>query len=229
MRAFSGPFVLLLALFLGGCLGPAPDPAGAERHRQEAELLALAKDFDAAADALGKAIEALPASASLYLRRAEFLEGSGRMPEARDVYGAGLRKTGRSDPLRAQIAWRLALLEALHLDTPRRAEAQLSRLPADGPLRDDLQGVLALTAGDLRQAVIHFNAALQRQPEQEVTAAVYYHASLAYHRLGDSRNTYGSLFHAVNNAGHRGVIRDIETLWELLNAQSKSEAAAPAR
>lgn len=210
-------------LLLSGCLGPAPDSAAAERHRQEAEVLAISRDFSGAAESLARAIEADPEATPLYLRRGEFLEGLGRWEEARQVYKSGLKKSRRPAPLEKELAWRLALLEALHLNEPGRAGKLLRQLGADGPLREDLQGVLAFKAGDLRKAIGHFDAALKLQPAQELTAAIYYHASRTYLALGDSRNTYTALFHAVNNASHRGTIREIETLWEILNASPEPE------
>lgn len=198
-------------------MSTAPDRAAAEHHRQEAENLAAGKKIKEASEALARAIASDPEALPLYLRRGELLESLGRPEGARGIYNAGLKKADRSAPLRAELTWRLALVEVLQLENPGRGMNLLGNLP-EGALRDDLEGVLALTGGNIPGAVALFNAALEKNPSQEVVGAVFYHASLAYHRLGDTRNAFGSLYHAVNNAKHLGTMRGIETHWELLNA-----------
>lgn len=175
---------------------------------------------------LAKAIDADPASIADYLGRAELLEGLGRRQEARSVYKSGLSKSKPSDPLEKELLWRLALLESQNQGDPDRARRLMEMLPEKDPLREDVQGILALQEGAPRKAIEHFDAALRQQPSQEIKASLYYHASLAYYALGDSRNASSSLFHAVNNASHRGTIRGIEALWELLNAASHPGQAA---
>jgi hypothetical protein len=49
-------------------------------------------------------------------------------------------------------------------------------------------------------------------------ALILYHAALVYIALNDEKNAVTSLFHAINNATHLGLIRDISELWDKVNA-----------
>jgi tetratricopeptide (TPR) repeat protein len=215
------PISLLLTLCLllpAGCALFAGAPPGtAEEHRSRAEGLVSSRDYAGAADELAHALRLAPRDGELYLRAGEVLEAADRSQEAADIYDRGRRALPADEPLQAELAWRLALLQALRLDRPQRAEELLPALPAASAARADLEGVLALAEGKPREALILFSSALQRGPQKQTAAAILYHAALAYHRLGDEKNTFGSLYQAINLAEHLGLTRDIEAFFRALS------------
>lgn len=211
---------LPLVLFLAGCTALiSPDPQRAADYRLQAETAVTEKDWQGGADLLRKAALHAPTDGALALRQAELLERAGDPRGARKVYRRGLKKVSEESQ-RQTLAWRLGLLLSLQLDAPAKARPLLEQISPEDPLRADLLGALALQEGDPRQALAYFNRALAAQPDDQVAATILYHAALAYHQVGDEKNTFGSLFHAINRAEHLGVIGDIERLWDALIADS---------
>lgn len=207
-----------------GCVVLQRDPQMAETLRQEAEALLAREDYTAAAERLDAAISQDSDNCTLYLRRGELLERNDRPGIARRNYQAGLKKISADDPRRPELVHRLALLLTLKLDAAGEARSLLLQLPMDSPRRDDLLGVLTSIEGNQRDALRHFNAALVQNPDEDLTATILYHAALAYHRLGDEKNTSGSLYHAINDTRHLGIAWDIENFWNRLKTGESKKA-----
>lgn len=217
--------VLLLTLCLiplSGCVHPASDPLTAEEHRLRAEQLIIDRDFAAAAAELELALRKTAGDADLHLRHGEILEAAGRPQEAFAVYEKAQRLLSRDDPRQQELIYRLALLEASKLDRAEKAEKRLAELPEGSIPRLDLQGVIALGKGEARQALLLYNQALQQGPAKEMAARILYHASRAYHHLGDVKNSYGMLYKAVSLADNEGLIKEIELFFSQLNVSNPS-------
>ncbi len=220
-------FLLLLLLF-AGCATVAPDPQAAETFRRQAEELAAARDFPAAAKRLGQAIEYQPADSSLNLRRGELLECSGELGAARRAYLRALNLLPEEDPRRPEILHRLALLYVFKLDGIGKAHKLLTELPEGSAARADLLGVLALRKERDREALQFFEQALAQNPGDDLAAAILYHASLASYRLGDEKTTLGSLYRAAKRTSSPALSRDIEILWDQIN-EATPDGRQPAR
>lgn len=217
--------VVLLSLcltLLSGCVRPARDPLTAEEHRSRAEQLIVGRDFAAAAAELELALRKTAGDGDLHLRHGEILEAAGRPTEALAAYEKAQRLLSREDPRQQELIYRLALLEAGKLGRAEQAEKRLAELPAGSVPRLDLQGVIALGKGEARQALLLYNEALQQGPAEAMAARILYHASLAYHRLGDVKNTYGTLYQAVNLAKNEALLKEIEDFFKRLNASNPS-------
>lgn len=217
-------FLSVIFLCTGCAFLQRPDPPMAETFRQEAEALVVQQDYAAAAERFAAAIRLHSDSGTLYLRRGELLERNDCPAKARRNYQTGLKKISADDPLRPELVHRLALLLALKLDSAAEARPLLLQLPIDSPRRDDLLGVLASIEGNQREALLRFNAALAQNPDKNLVATILYHAALAYQRLGDEKNTSGSLYNAINFTSNLATARDIENLWNRLKAGGEQAA-----
>lgn len=212
----------LCLILLSGCVHAVSDQRTAEEHRLRAEQLITDRNFAAAAAELELALRKTSGDGDLHLRRGEILEAAGRPLEALAVYEKAQRLLSRDDPRQQELIYRLALLEAGKLDRADRAEKRLAELPAGSIPRLDLQGVIALGKGEARQALQLYNEALQQGPAKAMAARILYHASLAYHRLGDVKNTYGTLYRSVNLADSEALLKEIELFFKQLNASNPS-------
>lgn len=206
---------LLAALLLTGCatLFPPPDPRPAEEIVAQAEDLVNLKAYAGAAELYALAIARQPGDGRYYLRRSELLEALGRDKEARANYRAGLTKSSKGSPERLELMHRLALLSAEHLQDIDTAEDLLEQMPTGSVARLDLAGYLYYQANQPELAIKMFNQALGLTTDGDQKAIVLYHAALVYDGLKDEKNAVTSLFHAINNATHLGLIRDISALW----------------
>ena len=93
----------------------------------------------------------------------------------------------------------------------------LHQLPGHSIERYDLAAFLYYHSGQYETALDLLNKALVKVREADQKALLMYHASLIYHQLGDVKNTFGSLYHAINLSEHLGLIRDIENFWVEIN------------
>jgi len=214
--------LLLLGLLLSvaGCstLFPPADPRTAEELVVQAEDLVKRKAYAGATDLYAKAIDKQPENGRYYLRRSELLEALGRDKEARANYRAGLSKTEKSSPEYLGLMHRMALLSAEHLQDIDTAEDLLEQMPAGSVPRLDLAGYMYYLANQPEQAIKVFNQALGLEQDSDQKAIILYHAALVYDALKDEKNAVTSLFYAINNATHLGLIRDISALWAKVNA-----------
>ena len=208
-----------LALFLGGCTGVSikNDPRPIDDVISRAEQLVQSKAYAAAAQQYTIVIRKDPVVGRYYLRRAEILERIDEDKEAYRTYKRALKMVPEDDPDYIQIMYRLALVDANHLYNLDEAEELLQRLPKRSIEKLDLTAFLYYQANQYDTAISLLNKALEKVKTADQKALLLYHAALIYVKLQDQKNTFGSLYYAINNAEHLGLIRDIEQLWQEIN------------
>ena len=211
------PFLLLLLAGCAGLVAPA-DPRPAAEVAAQAEELVKRKAYADAAELYATAIAKQPDNGRYYLRRSELLEALGLDKESRATYRHGLSRVAKDSPEYLETMYRLALLSADHLQDIDSAEDLLAQLPTGSAFRLDLAGYLYYQANQYELAIRMFNQALGLTTNPDQKAIVLYHAALVYDALKDEKNSVTSLFHAINNATHLGLIRDISALWAKVNA-----------
>ena len=210
------PFLLLLLTGCAGLLAP-PDPRPVEEITAQAEMLVKNRAYERAAELYAKAIVKQPANGRYYLRRGELLEALGRDGDAREAYRAGLKNVDKAAPEHLSLMQFLALLSAEHLQDIDTAEDMLEQMPNGSGPKLDLSGYLYYQADQHELALKFYNQALGIATDPDQKAIVLYHAALVYDALKDEKNSVTSLFHAINQATHLGLIRDISVLWEKVN------------
>jgi tetratricopeptide (TPR) repeat protein len=211
---------LLTGLLLAGCtafLAPV-DPRPVEEIVAQAENMVRRKAYGEAVGLYARAIAKQPDNGSYYLRRSELLEAVDRDREARANYQDGLARLAKGSSERIELMYRLALLSAEHLQDIDTAEDLLAQLPSGSLQRLDLAGYLYYLTNQHEEAIKVFNQALAVAQNADQKASVLYHAALIYHALQDEKNTTTSLFLAINNASHLGLIHDISAMWSKVNA-----------
>jgi Tfp pilus assembly protein PilF len=208
-------------LLLGGCaaLPFKEDNRPVEAVIDRAEQLIKAKAYSAAANEYAVVIRKAPTVGKHYLRRAEVLERIDEDKEAHSTYERGLKMVPEDDPDQIQLMHRLALVDANHLFKLDEAEELLTRLPPRSIEKLDLAAFLYYQASQFDEAIKLLNKALEKVRDTDQKALLLYHAALIYVKLDDEKNTFGSLYFAINNAEHLGLIRDIEQLWQELNEE----------
>jgi tetratricopeptide (TPR) repeat protein len=207
--------LLATGLLLAGCamLAPPVDPRPVKELVAAAEDLVARKAYYDASELYAKAIVKEPKSGSYYLRRGELLEAIGQVDKAHTVYRTGLRRVEETAPERLQLAQSLALLSATDLRDLDQAEDLLPILPVGSAQHLDLSAFLYLQTGQTDEALKLLNLALTRTDDANQKAIILYHAALIYDQYQDEKNTFTSLYHAINHATHLGLIRKIEALW----------------
>ncbi|MBW2476990.1 MAG: hypothetical protein JRE16_10145 [Deltaproteobacteria bacterium] len=193
------------------------DPRPVEQIIKDAEELVMLKAYADAADEYAYVVYKDPSVGRYYLRYAELLERIDKDNAARKVYSQALENVPEDDPARVEIIHRMALIDANHLFKVEEAEELLHLLPSGSIERYDLAAFLYYQAHQYDSALELLNNALERVRDADQKALLMFHASLIYHELGDVKNTFGSLYHAINLSEHLGLIRDIENFWELIN------------
>ena len=98
-----------------------------------------------------------------------------------------------------------------------KPKSSCERMPEKSIERLDLAAFLYYQASQYDQSIILLNKALENVTSPDQKALLLYHAALVYVKLNDQKNTFGSLYYAINNAEHLGLIRDIEQLWQEIN------------
>ncbi len=214
-----------LALLLGGCAAVSvkEDNRPVEAVVDRAEQMIKAKAYAAAAEQYAIAIDKEPTAGKYYLRRAELLERIDEDKEAHKTYERGLKMVPEDDPDQVQLMHRLALVDANHLFKLDEAEALLKRLPKRSIEKLDLAAFLYYQSSQFDESITLLNKALERVRDADQKALLLYHAALIYVKLDDQKNTFGSLYFAINNAEHLGLIRDIEQLWQEINEDPEAE------
>jgi tetratricopeptide (TPR) repeat protein len=182
-----------------------------------AEQLVQSKAYAAAAQQYAIVILKDPVVGRYYLRRAEILERIDEDKEAHRTYERALDMVPEDDPDFIQIMHRLALVDANHLYKLDEAEELLERLPKRSVEKLDLTAFLYYQASQYDTAISLLNKALEKVKTADQKALLLYHAALIYVKLQDQKNTFGSLYYAISNAEHLGLIRDIEQLWQEIN------------
>ncbi len=218
-----------VTLLLGGCaaLSVKEDNRPVEVVLASAEQLIKGKAYAAAAEEYAVIIRKEPTIGSHYLRRAEVLERIDEDKEAHRTYEQGLEMVPEDDPDQLELMHRLALVDANHLFKLDEAEELLTRLPPRSIEKLDLAAFLYYQSSQYDEAIEILNKALEKVRDADQKALLLYHAALIYVKLGDEKNTFGSLYFAINNAEHLGLIRDIEQLWQKLNEPPEDTGAIP--
>lgn len=218
-----------LTLLLDGCaaLSVKDDKRPVEIVLSHAEQLVKSKAYAAAAEEYAIIISKEPTVGSHYLRRAELLERIDEDKEAHKTYERGLEMVPEEDPDHLELMHRLALVDANHLFKLDDAEKLLTRLPPRSIEKLDLAAFLYYQSSQYHEAIKLLNMALEKVRDADQKALLLYHAALIYVKLGDQKNTFGSLYFAINNAEHLGLIRDIEQLWQKLNEDPETVDGLP--
>lgn len=209
-------------LFTGGCaqLFQPEDPRPPDVLIAQAEEVVASKDYFGAGVLYGKALVKQPGNLRARLRHGELLEATGHDQEARDTYRRGLKLAASEAPERPELVQRLALLSAAHLADVDTAEELLEQLPVGSVQRLDVAAFLYYQASQYETSLTVLNQALAKVRDPDQKALLLYHAALVYDRLKDDTNCVTSLYHAINNATHLGLIHDIEILWNKVNAKN---------
>jgi len=220
--------VLATTFLLGGCGGGIPTVANDRRPVEDvinrAEQLVKSKAYAAAAQQYAIVIQKEPAVGKYYLRRAEILERIDEDMAARGTYEQALDHVSEEDPDHIKIMHRLALINANHLFRIEEAEDLFERMPDGSIEKYDTSAFLYYQASQYDKAISLLNKALERVRTTDMKALLLYHAALIYVKLKDEKNTFGSLYFAINNAEHLGLIRDIEQLWQEINREPPKDA-----
>lgn len=227
-RLQTGPFISIccaITFFLSGCSATlvSNDKRTVQEVINQAERLVSSRSYADAAKQYAIAILKEPQTGKHYLRRAELLERIDEDKEAHRTYETALKKIPADDPAHLEIMHRLALINANHLFKLDDAEAILQKLPEQSIEKLDLAAFLYYQASQYDLAISLLNKALERVRSADQKALLLYHAALIYVQLDDEKNTFGSLYYAINNADHLGLIRDIELLWREINQDSQAE------
>ncbi|TLM68845.1 MAG: tetratricopeptide repeat protein [Deltaproteobacteria bacterium] len=209
---------LLLAascLLAGGCVLMARpvDPRPADVIVAQAEELVDRRAYAQAAELYAAAIVKQPDNGSYYLRRSELLEAIGHDKEARVTYREALPRLAKGSSERIEVIYRLALISAEHMHDMELAEELLMQLPTGSLQRLDLTGYFYFLTNQHEESIPIFNQALVVARTGDQKASVLYHAAQVYDALKDEKNAVTSLYLAINNATHLGLIRDISALW----------------
>lgn len=198
-----------------GCASTTRNPnLTAAEHVANAQNLVLKKDYAEAAHEFEQALQKNPASAQLYLQRADLLEITGRVREARRTYQSALETLGTDDPLYSDIIWRSALLQAEAFGEAAAARRLAAKLEEGSFRRHDAFGMAELAAGDPAAALRHLNRALNLAENNDSKGWALYHAALAYRENGDVEKASASLYHAINLGENIALVSRIEKLWE---------------
>ncbi|MDX9708581.1 MAG: hypothetical protein RBT64_03405 [Trichloromonas sp.] len=209
---------VVAGLLLSGCALISGSGTTAEEHLARADALAEQRDYQGAAEAVGRASRQRPGDVALCLRQGELLEAAGQPEAARKAYLRGLGEERADLGEKQELRYRLLLLLTLKLADAEAARPLLAQLPAGSPRHLDAQGVLAYVGGRLQEALLFFEQARDATAEEDPRARILYHTALAYERAGDADLARLALFHAVNQAQSLGVRKDIERFFSRLQA-----------
>lgn len=222
-------FCCSLIVFLSGCAAvqTKKDLRPADEIVSRAEQLIKSKAYADAARQYAIVISKEPTVGRHYLRHAEVLERIDEDKEAHSTYEKAMKLVPEDDPDHLQIMHRLALIDANHLFKLDEAEELLMRMPDKSIEKLDLAAFLYYQSSQPTLAISLLNKALERVRTPDQKALLLYHAALIYLKLNDQKNTFGSLYYAINNAEHLGLIRDIEQLWQEINADPANAAGFP--
>lgn len=199
-----------------------------ERQQQLQQQLAAGemawkvRDFEVARRAYESAHSLDPADRLVILRLGAIHEFLGRYAEAAAVYRGALKGKDLSGELEHDLIFRLALLEAFHLDGGENLPSLLAKLPPSSPYAYDLRAVLALLSGDGRKALLELNLARALPLSQEMSSIILYHAARAYTLTGDVDRAMLCLYEAINRAEYSSVSKDISEFREFLLEQPQS-------
>ncbi len=168
---------------------------------------------------LAREIQAAPSETKNYIRRAELLEILQLEKEALNV----LRQALNSSPTPSQkqtLIHRMAVLRALKLGDEAAAAQDLAQLIPESLFHLDANAALAIARNTPETALRHLSQAAQRAQNHDEQALVLYHQALAFQQMGEEDKAVAALYHAINRAENRALIKDIERLWEVLDTRT---------
>lgn len=201
---------LLLSLFACAPAGPQVPP---QQHRQWAMELLKVRDFEQAIKELELSLEGQPDMADGLLY-ADLLEGQGRYPEARRALRKALKYPATDSTLAYEVGYRLALLDLNNFDSRRQAQSQMKTLPPLDSRRYDLKAMLLFAEQRYKEALVEAQRGLSLAQNNEAKGWLYFHLAQIYYELRIERETFGSLFKAVNNGRGHALVNRITAYWE---------------
>ena len=206
-------YILALTLLLPACVSTtARKDVPPAQHRQWAQELLSIHDKKGAIDELKMALSGNPniEDALLY---GDLLESQKEYKRARKAY-KNAYKYPADDAQKLTLNYRLALLEAGDFDNFRITRKLIETLPPVDSRRFDLQSVLFFKQGDYKSALESSQRALARAQDNEEQGWAHFHMAQIYYELRIERDTFGSLFKAVNTARGHSLVARITEYWE---------------
>ncbi len=210
MRFFS---ILILLLTLTACVPQTQksDVSPAQHRQWAAELLTI-RDFVGATEEMRLALAGNPNidDALLY---ADLLEKNGDYKLARAVYETAAKYPADSAQ-RNTLNYRWAVLEITRFDNLKTATKLADTLPPVDSRFFDLKSLFLMKRGAYKEALEESQRAVARATNNEEKGWAYFHMAQIYYELRVERDTFGSLFNAVNNARGHSLVEQITVYWE---------------
>lgn len=172
-----------------------------------------------AEQSLSREIQATPSETENYIRRAELLEILQLEKEALNV----LRQALNSSPTPSQkqkLIHRMAVLRALKLGDEAAAAQDLGHLIPESLFHLDAEAAVEIARNNPETALRHLSQAAHLAQNYDEQALVLYHQALAFQKMGEEDKAVAALYHAINRAENRTLIKDIERLWEVLDTRT---------
>ena len=213
-RLFSLSLFFLLLFTACSSLPPA-DPERADSLKKDAARAIFANDFPGAIAKLDEALLYDPSNPVLYRQKAEVQETLQNFAGAEQTYVAALKRIPKDYAEFEAVRYHYGLVLARDIGKHRKARRQLEKI-ADKSRRHDLEGLIALVAGDPATALVEFGKALKNTTDMEQQARIYYHASLAHYKRDEIIESKNALFDAVNRAGGLALKQHIRIFFEKL-------------
>jgi len=210
----------LIASLAAGCSKSRPAQPETGAPFVQGENLAFAQKIDADQQNLRQKILSSPDVTENYLRRSELLQILGKNQQALEVLQQALAKSQPTSAQKKTLIHRLVLLQALKLDRPDLTVELLPQLPPDSFLRFDAEAVISIGQNRPRAALESLEQAAALANSHDEQALNLYHQALAFHQMGDETRAVTALYHAINSAENRRLIKDIERLWVILDTQN---------
>jgi len=213
--------VLLILGLIFGCSARVSETTSppSSYSRDKSRNSAFVQSLHEAEQSLAREIQATPSETENYIRRAELLEILQLEKEALNV----LRQALNSSPTPSQkqkLIHRMALLQALKLGDAAAAAQDLEQLIPDSLFHLDAEAAVEIARNNPETAFRRLSQAAQLAQSHDEQALVLYHQALAFQKMGEEDKAVAALYHAINRAENRAVIKDIERLWEVLDTRT---------
>lgn len=205
--------VLILLIWLPACAPTTVrNDVSASQHRQWAKELLSIRDIDGAIEEMRQSLADNPniKDAMLY---ADLLESRGEYKKARSTYKKATKYPADSTQKLA-LTYRLALLEVTDFNNLKTAIKLAATLPPVDSRHFDLKSVILFKQEQYKQALEESQRALARAENNEEKGWAYFHMAQIYYKLRLERDTFGSLFKAVNNGRGYSLVARITDYWE---------------
>jgi tetratricopeptide (TPR) repeat protein len=176
------------------------------------ELLKV-RDFEQAIKELELALEGQPDMADGLLY-ADLLEGQGQYSAARRALRKAIKYPTTDTTLAYEVGYRLALLDLSNFDSRSQARSQIEILPPLDSRRYDLKAMLLFAEKRYKEALVEAQRGLSLAQNNEARGWLYFHLAQIYYELRNERETFGSLFNAVNNGRGHALVKRITDYWE---------------